>query len=223
MYLNIQSCLCLQDEHYILLVSQENLMWNHWNQSKKSLENPIPVGKLMMFLHKTSTNSADLPSVHLESYLQTSTGKACFVCVLFFVALQAQHNRGRGNSAISPILQGISQCWVKRAARWQMGRRTLSLTSCCCSKKAVPLGRDRKSWWLGLEEPEDTELMWSPMDWVPVVGMPRAGLYSVLCLYMCVCACALRPPQHDQDTHCWGAMSQLEWTSTHAYKNFADV
>ena len=130
-------------------------------------------------------------SVHLESYLQTSIGKACCVYVLFFVVLQAQHNRGKGNLAISSILQGISQCWAKRVARWQMGTRTLSLTSCCCSKKAVLLVRDKKSWWWELEEPEDTELMWSPMDWVLVAAMPCAGLYSVLCVCVCVRARSL--------------------------------
>ena len=128
------------------------------------------------------------PSVHLESHLQTSIGKSCFVYVLFFVALQSQHNRGRGNLAIiSPILQVESHCWAKRVARWQMGTRTLSPTSCCCSKKAVPLVRGGKSWWMELEEPEDAKLVQSPMDWVLVTVMPCAGLYSVLC----VCACAL--------------------------------
>lgn len=193
-----------------LLKWDQNIVWK--SDSRRKTDDVSTKG--INWLNRSAS------SVHLELYLQTSIGKSCFVYVLFFVALQAQHNRGRGNLAISPILQGICQCWADKVARSQMGTRTLNLTSCCCSKKAVPLLRDSKSWWLGLEDPENAELVQSPVDWVLVAATPWAGLYSALCVCVCV-----RTPGHPgvMDTHCLGAASQLEGISAHAHKNFAGL
>lgn len=45
MYLNIQSYLCSQDKHHILLANQENLTWNHRGQRKKNVLKSDSSGK----------------------------------------------------------------------------------------------------------------------------------------------------------------------------------
>lgn len=153
MYLNIQSCLCFQGEHYILLLNQAN--WHDVTEirAKCCLKIGFKMENWQNFYKRHQlTQQICLFSAFGVIFACFHRKKKCFNYFLVFVTLQAQHNCGRGSLA-----EVSSELKVWPGDKWGQGPWAWQVL--LVQEGSIGGGGiGNRNVVAGLEEPKDSEL-----------------------------------------------------------------